>query len=183
MKEIGNQCFEHCKELVAINLHETCVESIGASAFLGCVQLTTLNHSSNSRDVTGKYLNVANDSGIVFPLSMVKFGDYIFQDCIMLPDEIDANMVHYTCDLNRGGKRFLHRNHDDYDRSYPSSLWPYIFYRIMNQMELPKHNIIYFHVGGSNYLYTDRDSFRRASVAYHMMIHGAAMDVNRLDEE
>ena len=77
---------------------------------------------------------------------------------------------------------FYIENHDDYDRSYPSSLWPYILYRIMNKMKLPKQQI-HSYRANANIRYTYRNDVWRASVAYYMMIHGAAMDICLSDND
>ena len=123
--------------------------SIGTSAFKGCSNLEEMILPDCIEKVS------SNAFGKCWKLKNGNNGDVFF----------NARTIHYLCDVNRGGGKYLRRDHhhhhhyrtsdedddeDDSDgkdsdsdkmRSYPSSLWPLIIYRAFHEMEYPKIDI------------------------------------------
>ena len=122
---------------------------------------------------------------IKLPDNLEKVGSKAFYYCHALSEQgYDDDTVHYRCDLVRGGKRYLIRNEGNNDGiAYPTGLWSLILYRAMNEMEYPTNEIFYsFNYDDygkeeeADVGYTDSLERQRASVVYHLMINGIAME-------
>lgn len=130
IREIKERAFEDCAGLRTVIIPDSSLISIESQAFQNCSLLTSINLSSDRLEYVG---DNAFD-GCPAKLSKAPYHDL----------NIDA--VHYHCDLNRGGRKFLMRrndngngngNNDDDNKAYPPSLWPLILHRVINEMTLP----------------------------------------------
>lgn len=194
VRYIGYGCFGSCTELECLNFQETSIEKVGMGAFRNCTSLPTIvGFSSHHQE--GLQENMDDDeilryhSYMKLPVTLVEVGENAFSNCPKLKHSIDNARIHYVCDINHGGRRFLQRHHrhendDDGNANesavgkvYYSSLWPLILYRAMNNMKLPKQRICCPH-GEYPSSYTRADPLqRRASVAFYLLIHGVTADL------
>lgn len=216
LRRIGYGTFYGCHQLKSIiGLSTTAVTTIESSAFSLCPNLERIDVQSTSffledDDDEDTIENVQTlfkkrrSTIINLPMTLIDVGPgYIFGACPKLKDVINTNSFHFGWDINRGGGYFLHRQQQQhhYDLSddtstaasttattrYPSSLWPLILYRILNEMKLPKQRICIDDDKNDDHnrnddeynfdRYTNNDIIRRMSVAHHLLVHGVTMDL------
>lgn len=219
LKVIGSESFRDCTSIKEIDFHTTSIRKIDSAAFCGCINLSTINpcHAGSidgkqqqNTIMTGKNKKNKNEiigneetiiyRKIVFPSSLVQIGPFAFAQCPKLSHNfMNTDMIHYECDLNRGGQKFLQR---DSLSTYHSSLWPLIIHRITEEkknnyasndgsttsynrklIKFPKHVICdneqFFsqRSSSSSLSYTHSEHIRRASIIYYLMINGIVMDL------
>ena len=162
---IQHDAFLNCSKLRETKLPKY-VEKVDQNAFQGCNELfspSSSKHVVGSSDGNSRSSNSCGGGGST---SYTK--------------DFDTNSIQFSCDLVRGGARYLMReegsedddkiNDDDDDQDgrmkqkeilridYPASLWPSILYRINNEMHLPAGDIF-----GENVITTnDNDNNNRS---------------------
>lgn len=210
VREIDVGSFLMCSGLTSIYFQpESSLQIIGDRAFGMCSNLQNVNFATVDNKLEKGEGNdfVLERIGDIFghctslPPSLEKVGRRAFGQCSKLfGSDFDADTIHFECDLNRGGRKFLARHvnnsrkesgkdrKDDLgsanngglleEKEYPPSLWPLIIHRIVYDMEFPKYNFeTYDHFSRNIRTYTSSAPIRRASVVYLLMVHGVAMDL------
>lgn len=200
LQSIGKECFRNCTELVFMNLHETSIERMGNGVFMHCKNLKTVFglSTTNQEDDYDKIQQEIMDDGTIpryddiymqLPASLVEIGKDCFSYCPKLKRRIDNNRIHYICDINRGGRRFIkwkyHNNvdskNDDTNKDYVGkvyyrSLWPLILHRVVHEVKLPQHIICSNGDNLSLYVYANPFE-RRVSIIFYLLIHGLVADL------
>ena len=191
LKVIGQGTFRDCTSITSLDFREaSLLEKIDHQAYYNCTNLSTINPSSDTTNFQVRNdETVPHSNMVVLSTTLVEIGDYIFNDCPKLIDTVlHTNSIHYECDINRGGRKFLQRHdnnnnnnhhHHHNGKAYPSSLWPHILYRIIHKLKLPKQRI---RSNEKNLtVYTYAMPVRRFTIIYYFLIHGIVMDVQILE--
>ena len=132
------------------------------------------------------FSDCTNLKNIHLPISVEEVGEYTFARCPNLSSDIfNTTLIHYSCDLARGGRRYIMRDDDGNhnQKLYPSGLWPIILYRTLNEIELPNH-VISTRKNDDDPAYTRNGRtdtiLRRTGIVYVLLVQGIVPDISSI---